>query len=198
VTFAVPKRIRAGEKKRKGGKGLGWGEKIIIGIVLVVVIWAAYSFNQPSPPATTTTQTSGVPDFTLPVIDQNGLTGQKVSLSSFRGKVVLLEFMTPNCPHCQTMAPVLENLYRQYGRESVVFLTVVGPWDGVDQAAKFIRGYRSSWAYVYDSSGTTFNMYGVSGTPTFFVITKNGEIATRYEGETPTDTLARDINRLSS
>jgi len=128
----MSKRIRAGKKNRKGGKGVGWNEKIIIGIVLVVAIWAAYSFNQPSPSATTTTQTPGAPDFTLPVIDQNGLTGQKPSLSSFRGKVVLLEFMTPNCPHCKTMASVLENLYRQCGRESVVFLTAVEPSDAVD------------------------------------------------------------------
>jgi thiol-disulfide isomerase/thioredoxin len=203
----MSKRARAGEKKRRGGKGFSRNEKIVGLVILVIIVWAVYSASQPfSPPATTATtqtsatQTGGAPDFSLPVVDQNGLTGQSVSLSQFRGKVVLLEFMTPNCPHCQTMAPALENLYRQYSRDKVVFLTVVGSWGGqsANDAARFIRDYRSSWTYVYDSSGTTFDMYGVTGTPTFFVIAKNGEIAARYIGETPADTLARDINRLSS
>lgn len=186
-------------------KGLGWGEKIIIGIVLIVVIWAAYSFSQPPP--TTPTLTSGAPqDFTLPVVGPNGPTGQKITLSSFRGKVVLLEFMVPWCPHCQNMAPVLERLYQQYGPQNVVFLSVSASWPqtpggppaSANDAAKFIQDYHSSWTYVYDSSNSVFNMYGVNSTPTFFVIGKNGQVAATYNGEVTFETLAADLTRLNA
>ncbi len=190
-------------KTKSRGKKFGWSDKIIVGVILVVVIWAAYSFSQPPP--TQPTVTSGTPDFTLPVVGPNGLTGQKVSLSSFRGKVVLLEFMVPWCGHCQNMAPVLEGLYQQYGRENVVFLSVSGSWQGPDgrpadanDAAKFIRDYHSSWIYAYDSSNTAFNSFGVTGTPTFFIIAKNGSIAATYSGEVSYETLATDLSRLSS
>lgn len=43
---------------------------------------------------------------------------------------------------------------------------------------------------MYDSSATVFNIYGVSGTPTFFIITKNDKIAARCAGGTPAATLA--------
>ena len=188
-----------GERVKKRKKGMGWGEKIFIAIVVLVVIWAAYSFSQPAP-SSTTTKTSGAPDFTLPVVGPNGLTGQKVSLSSFQGKVVLLEFMVPWCGHCQNMAPVLEQLYQQYGPQNVVFISVSGSWQGAtaNDAAQFIQKYHSSWTYVYDSSNGVFNTYGVGSTPAFFIITKNGEIAGTYNGEVAYDTLAADLTRYNS
>ncbi len=192
-------------QKQQKGKGIGRGE-IIVGLVVVVfAVWAVYSFSQPPQTPTTSSATnvmsSGLaPDFTLPVVTASGLNGQSVSLSSFRGKVVLLEFMEPWCSHCQSMAPILDSLYQQFGAQNVVFLTIAGSWDNAkaDDAAKFIRDYHSTWTYVYDSSGTTFNAYGVTATPTFFIINKNGQIASTYPGEVPAQTLAADIKRLNT
>jgi thiol-disulfide isomerase/thioredoxin len=187
------------ERAKKRKRGMGWGEKIVIAIIVLVVIWAAYSFSQPAP-SSTTTKTSGAPDFTLPIVGPNGLTGQKVSLSSFQGKVVLLEFMVPWCSHCQDMAPVLEQLYQQYGPQNVAFISVSGSWSGAtaNDAAQFIKNYQSSWVYVYDSSNGVFNTYGVDSTPTFFIISKSGQIVSKYNGEVAYDTLATDLTRYNS
>jgi thiol-disulfide isomerase/thioredoxin len=189
-------RSKHADKRR--GKGISLGEKIVGLVILVIVIWAVYSLAQPAPSSPTTT--SGTPDFTLPVVGPNGLTGQKISLSSFHGKVVFLEFMVPWCSHCQDMAPALEKLYQQYGPQNVVFLSVSGSWSGAtaDDAAKFIRNYHSTWTYVYDSSGTTFNAWGVTATPSFFIIAKNGQVAKSYQGETTVETIAADLTRLNS
>jgi thiol-disulfide isomerase/thioredoxin len=193
--------------KKQRQKGFSRTEKIAGIVILVVAIWAVYSFTQPPPPQTTTTittptstQSALAPDFTLSVVGPNGLTGQKLSLSSFRGKVVFLEFMEPWCSICQRMAPTIDKLYQEYGRQNVVFLSVAGPSSAtVDDVAKFIRDYGTDWTYVYDSSGTIFATYGVSGTPTFFLIAKNGSIATRYEGLNATyEILAADLTRLNS
>jgi len=197
---------RSGQKSQRKsdsgrGKGLSLGEKVAIPLILIMVVWGAYSFSQPthvtsvsqsSVAAATSSNLLGAPDFTLPVVSANGLTGQTVSLSSFRGKVVLLEFMEPWCPHCQTMAPVLESLYKQYGSQNVVFISVAGPWEGAtaNDAAKFIHDYGSGWTYVYDSSGTIVNGYGVTATPTFFVLNKDGSIITSFQGEQTYNTLA--------
>ncbi len=195
---------RSKASKKRNGKGISRGEMIVGLVIVVFAIWAVYSFSQPPQTSTTTTPTNTIasgtaPDFTLSVVTASGLNGQRVSLSSFRGKVVLLEFMEPWCSHCQSMAPVLESLYQQYGAQNVVFLSVSGPWDGAtaNDAAKFIRDYHSSLMYVYDSSGTTFSAYGVTATPTFFIIDKNGQIATTYPGEVSAQTLAADLTRLN-
>jgi thiol-disulfide isomerase/thioredoxin len=190
---------RSGQKKEtKGkssrGKGLSLGEKIAIPLILILAVWGVYSFSQPSHATsasqsslitTSTTKSSGAPDFTLPIVAANGLTGQSLTLSSLQGKVVLLEFMEPWCPHCQNMAPTLESLNKAYSSQNVVFISVSGPWQGAtsNDAAKFIQSYGSSWTYLYDSSGTTMSAYGVTGTPTFFIIGKNGAVITSLQGE---------------
>lgn len=103
-----------------------------IPIILLMIGWVVYSFTGPAVntgPQTTTTPTafSGspyAPDFTLPIVATSGLTGHSLALSSLRGTVVLLEFMEPWCPHCQSMAPVLKQLYEKY--PNVIVLSVAG------------------------------------------------------------------------
>jgi thiol-disulfide isomerase/thioredoxin len=200
------------ETLAKKGHGLSKAEKIAIPIIVIIAVWAVYSALNPAPSGgssslsnSVTTSVSGLaPDFTLPVVGPNGLTGQTVALSSFRGKVVLLEFMEPWCEHCQHMAPVLGSLYTQYGQGNVVFLSVAGPWDGAtaNDAAAFIApggigyGYGGpNWIYVYDSSGTIFSEYGVNSTPTFYVVAKDGTVSgPALIGEQTADTLAGAIS----
>ncbi|MGD0422099.1 MAG: TlpA disulfide reductase family protein [Candidatus Bathyarchaeia archaeon] len=175
-------------------------EKIAIPIIIIIAIWVVYSLSQPAVPSSSTTSiqttgTLGAADFTLPIVSGSGLTGQTLTLSSLRGKVVLLEFMEPWCPHCQDMAPVLEKLYTQYGSGNVVLLSIAGPWQGAtaQDAANFIKNYGSSWSFVYDSSGSVVSEYGVSATPTFLIIGKDGSIVARYDGEQTFDTLAAGL-----
>ncbi len=205
---------RSGRKKEAKAKssprrGLSLGEKVAIPLILVLAIWGAYSFSQPSHATsasqsstmtTATTKVSVAPDFTLPIVGASGLNGQSLTLSSLRGKVVLLEFMEPWCPHCQNMAPTLENLNKAYGSQNVVFVSVAGPWQGATSGdtAKFIQTYGSSWTYLYDSSGTTVSAYGVTGTPTIFIIGKNGAVITSLQGEQPYDTLANLLSQAQA
>jgi thiol-disulfide isomerase/thioredoxin len=217
-------RQRSRPTRKKGGeKGVSRVEKIALGVMIFLAIWTAYSFSRP-PTATTTTEVSShmneltaqiahtastaatsvgtksslyymAPDFALPTVNPDGSTGTKVSLSSFRGKVVLLEFMTPGCGHCQAMATVLEQLHQQVDPQNVVFLTVSGTFTGatVDDTAKFIRDYGSSWMYVHDSSGSVFNSYDVTGTPTFFIIGSNGQIVSSHLGGVALEVLLDDL-----
>jgi cytochrome c-type biogenesis protein len=93
-------------------------------------------------------------------------------------------------------------LYTKYqNNPNVVFISVAGPWNGPDgnpasasDAAKFISTYGSTWTYVYDSSGTVVSEYGVTATPTIFVIGKSGAVFTTFQGEQPEDTLTTAIN----
>jgi thiol-disulfide isomerase/thioredoxin len=172
-------------------RGLSWWEKAGIPIIIIVLVWIAYSVMQGGggPPVQTTTSVSTVssgsfaPDFTLPVVGTNGPTGGSITLSSLRGKVVLLEFMEPWCPHCQADAPILNQLHQKYPDLTIV--SVAGPWSGASEndLAQFEQNYGSNWVYLFDSSGSIMNMYGVTATPTFFVINKDGSVATSLQGQ---------------
>lgn len=97
------------------------------------------------------------------------------------------------------MAPVLDSLYKQFGSQNIVFVSVAGPWQGATSGdtAKFIHDYGSSWIYLYDSSGSTMSMYGVTATPTFFIIDKDGSIITTLQGEQTYDTFASVLAQVS-
>ena len=65
------------------------------------------------------------PDFTLPIVDSNGLTGKNVTLSSFKGSPVILEFTEPWCDACKTMVPTLKTLRQNnFGLIDFVMISV--------------------------------------------------------------------------
>jgi len=136
------------------------------------------------------------PDFTLQVVAANGLSDQSVTLSSFRGKVVVLEFMVSWCHVCQEMAPSLEYLKQKYQGQDVVFLSVAGTQRGAtaESTADFIKQYGSTWTYVLDSDGSVFSAYRVDATPTFLILDRSGTIVSRFQGAVATDAFSNAID----
>lgn len=177
---------------------------MIAAFLLVFAALAVYGLSQvaqspsgPSAPPLPVVAKAG--DFTLPVVTENGLSDQMVSLSSFRGKVVVLEFMVSWCTSCQAMAPTIGALHGAYSDENVIFISVAGTFRGADaeSTAKFIRDYGTSWTHVLDSSNALFNSYQVKGTPTYFIIDGNGNIRSIHNGAVSYGTLASDIEKLT-
>jgi thiol-disulfide isomerase/thioredoxin len=132
----------------------------------------------------------GKGDFTLPIVDRDGLTGKTLTLSGFLGNVIVLEFMGAWCPPCQQLTPTLESLYKQFAAEGVVFVAVAEPWNAEWNAhyqnvtiEQFLSEYNSSLTYVLDSSDWQVGtMYGVPSVPTLFVLYKNGTVESTYNG----------------
>ena len=66
----------------------------------------------------TGTQT-GVPDFELETVK-----GTKLRLSSLRGRVVLLDFFSATCLHCQKHAPFVAELAKRYRDKGLVVVNM--------------------------------------------------------------------------
>jgi thiol-disulfide isomerase/thioredoxin len=154
----------------------------------------AFVVSQPPREAATTGDIA--PDFTLQVVSDAGLVGQTVALSSFRGKVVVLEFMMSWCHICQQMAPSVEYLKEKYHDQDVVFLSVAGTQGGAtaESTAQFIRQYGVTWTHLLDADNSVFTKYRVDATPTYLVIDGNGKILSRFQGIVATDAFARAID----
>ena len=144
--------------------------------------------------ATATEATTVAGDFTLPIVGSKGLTGGNLTLSSFRGSVVVLQFIQASCPVCQKTVPFMEKLYGEYAKKGVVFIAVAGPWDSPGAVGEFIQRYNSSLTYVYDSTGEVFRTYGVRAVPTLFVLSKGGTVSSSYVGAPSYDVIAKAID----
>lgn len=193
------KKKRASDRAKKAKKSRTL-EYVVGIVVLVVIVWGVYGLVQTpaSVPSGRISRGDAAPNFTLPIVDGSGLTGQSLSLSQFKGKIIVLEFMVSWCPHCQNMAPIVERLHQQYAGETVVFISVAATWNGADarSTAEFIRTYRASWVHVLDQRNSVFQGYGVDSTPAYFIIDSSGAVQSRYDGEQVYATLAEAIARV--
>lgn len=177
------------ESKSAGRPGLTQGGRrllIIVGIVIAVVIVAAVGIQYLSRP--NVNPGSPAPDFSLQATD-----GTTVSLSAWRGSVVLIEFMDVDCPYCQQEAPTLSSLYTTYSPQGVKFVSIDvnfdGPADTITRIEAFKTQYNTPWPYCLDSLQGVAANYGVSSTPTSFVVNKDGTINTKILGAQPAATF---------
>jgi thiol-disulfide isomerase/thioredoxin len=115
------------------------------------------------------------PDFT-----GTTLTGSRLSFSSYRGSVVVLNFWGSWCGPCREEAPVLAAAARHYRQAGVAFLGV-DVRDTTASAEAFARDFGIAYPSVSDpGSVITLDFTAVvpiAGTPTTLVIDRTGHIA---------------------
>lgn len=122
------------------------------------------------------------PDFEL-----NDLDGNKVKLSDFRGKIVLLNFWAVWCKYCIEEMPDLNRLNTELGEDAVILAV------NVQEPYETINGYISKAGIdlkvLLDKDGSIANAYGVEGYPTTFFINEDGSLYTYIPGAADYDTF---------
>ncbi len=106
-------------------------------------------------------------------------TGETLSLSSFRGHVILLEFWRSTCSACRSSMPAMEALRARFADDGV--LVVLVSEDVSAEAALDVlvgQGY-DDFVGLFDAGETARNLYGVELIPRVFVIDRQGIV--RYE-----------------
>jgi peroxiredoxin len=117
------------------------------------------------------------PQFTL-----RNLKGNRVSLDSFKGQVVVLNFWATWCVPCRIEMPAFENLYRRYRSQGVTVIGVSLDKGGDEKVRKFVEEYQLSFPILMDSDGEAEKLYPSVSIPFTFVIDKAGRIVARVDG----------------
>ncbi|MEP7149208.1 MAG: TlpA disulfide reductase family protein [Acidobacteriota bacterium] len=126
----------------------------------------------------------GVKEFRLQKIPQEGMSapefsvrtldGDNVTLSSLRGKVVVLSFWFIACPACRAMKPHLNEFRRRFGGDdNVVFLAMTA--DPKDEVEKFLK--KEPFDYLNAANANpAMSKFAFRGFPKNIVIDKQGKI----------------------
>jgi cytochrome c biogenesis protein CcmG, thiol:disulfide interchange protein DsbE len=127
------------------------------------------------------------PDFTLETTD-----GEQITLSSLRGRPVVLNFWASWCPPCKAEMPALQRVYQGYQDKGLVVLGVDGTYqDDPQEALNFLKSKGLSFPVVFDDQGQVASLYAVHSLPTTFFIDSQGMIQEVIVGGPMAEALLR-------
>lgn len=117
-------------------------------------------------------------DFTL--LDTEG---QEVSLSKFKGKVVIMDFWATWCGPCIASFPTLKKAVEKYKSDPNVVFLFINAWETAKDKKKNAIDFMTKNGYTFhvlmDEKDKVITDYEVSGIPTKFIIDGSGKI--RFE-----------------
>jgi peroxiredoxin len=116
---------------------------------------------------------------TAPQFTFRSISGEPVSLASFKGKAVLLEFWATYCSACVADIPKLKELYAKHKDQGLVIIGV-----SLDDDAKaleeMIAAKAIPWPQIRNGkNGAITELFNVKGTPTYFLLDRDGKIAAK-------------------
>jgi len=121
-----------------------------------------------------------------PLFDVKALNGTPYSLSSLKGKPILLDFWASWCGPCKQAMPALENMNRDYKDRGLVILGIdVGEDRGTVET--FLKTTPASYPTVLGIDSDIQSQYQVSVYPTYVLIDSTGKIVAHqmgFDGET--------------
>ncbi|MGD0686236.1 MAG: TlpA disulfide reductase family protein [Streptosporangiaceae bacterium] len=136
-----------------------------------------------------------------PDITGTTLGGRRLSLSSYRGDVVVLNFWGSWCGPCRAEAPALEALARRFRSSGVRFIGV-DIQDSPVAAKAFQHTFLISYPSLNDPSDEIALAFRSTvppaGIPTTLVMDRTGRIAARIVGEATYSTLGRLIASVAA
>jgi peroxiredoxin len=134
------------------------------------------------------------PDFQLP-----SMKGGTLSLSSLKGKVVLLDFWASWCEPCKKELPELQKLSQSYAGKDVVVVGVNIDDDSAN-AQRLAKQLGVTFDVALDKSKSAANAYDPPKMPSSFVIDKKGVVQyvnAGFDGPQDVAKFKQEIDALS-
>jgi peroxiredoxin len=176
--------------------------KSLPAILLVAALATSGCSRAPSTDSDSTTSSSAAPNTVAaasadpaPAWTLMDLDGKPVSLSDFKGKVVVLDFWATWCPPCRAEIPHFIEIQNEFKDKGVTVVGVSVDSTGPADVAKFVKDNGMNYPIVMADEKTA-EAYGADqGIPTTMVIDKNGNIVGRHLGLTDKDVFVSEIEK---
>ena len=137
-------------------------------------------------------QLTKAPDFTV-----YDVSGNKVNLSDYIGKPIVLNFWASWCGPCQSEMPDFHEKYLELGDEiHFLMVNMTGGRETLSSAKSFISEKRYTFPVFYDTDSDAAMTYNVYSLPTTYFIDAEGHLVAQATGAISADTLQKGIDMI--
>ncbi len=140
---------------------------IIIAAALLMFTMAAHSQSSAQQP---------------PPLRLKSIQGRALSLSDYRGKIVLLNFWATWCPPCRAEMPDLVRMQREYGARGLQVIGITYPPQTLREVRRFVREFKVNYPVALGTKETKALFDESETLPVTIVIDREGNIRERIEG----------------
>jgi cytochrome c biogenesis protein CcmG/thiol:disulfide interchange protein DsbE len=130
------------------------------------------------------------PDFA-----RKDLSGARLELKSFRGKVVLLNFWATWCAPCQVDMPVFATWQQHYGADGLRMIAISMD-DDPAPVRRLLPSLNLNYPVVMGDAKLGERYGGVLGLPLTYLIDRNGMVRGRFQGETDLNSIEKQLKML--
>ncbi len=127
------------------------------------------------------------------------LQGKSVTLSEYKGKVILLDFWATWCPPCRKEIPGYIELYNTYKSRGLVVIGVsMDDTDDISDVKRYAEQIKMNYPILlgFGREADLKPAFGELPLPTSFVIARDGRICGRHDGLTAKEQVEREIAAL--
>ncbi|GAB4369872.1 MAG: hypothetical protein Kow0042_11820 [Calditrichia bacterium] len=145
-------------------------------------------------PVKSTARANLAPDFVLYNQD-----GEKIALSDYKGKVVIVDFWATWCGPCRMEIPGFVKLRKKYHQKGMEIIGISLDQPGWQVVKPFMDQYKINYPIVLGNQKVVMDYGGIRGIPTTFIINREGEIVEKVVGYRPDEYFEeRIVNLLES
>ena len=116
-----------------------------------------------------------------PAFSTEDAAGNPVDSTSFRGKLVVLNFWATWCPPCRLEMPAMERLYQEF-RGKGLEIVAVNFMESREQVQAFAEEQKLTYPMLLDGKAEIAEQYGVMRLPETVLIGRKGEVLAKSIG----------------
>ncbi len=130
-----------------------------------------------------------------PGFTRRDLSGRLLSLRSYRGKVVLLNFWATWCAPCQLEMPIFSKWQKQYGPQGLQIVGISMD-DDAQPVRKLVSGLKLEYPVAMGDARLGERYGGVLGLPLTYLIDRDGVVRAQFQGETDLNAIEKQLKLI--